>query len=175
MAFSFEQLTLDLRTAAAQEAPEPAVRNVLTAALTQAEEMLEATSLGDEAEVQLFEDEIVSIWICRFDPDVVMPPHEHRMRVLIAGYAGAEHSLLYERSAGGLTQVGSATARAGEVIALDEGAIHAVTALDGVPSYAVHVYFGPLMAIKRDLFDWESGQAVDFTMENFDAMKRPAN
>ncbi len=101
-----------------------------------------------------------------------MPPHEHCLKVLIGAYSGGEKSILYERTADGLKEIDTVIAYAGEVIALDKDAIHAVTTQDDQPSHAIHVYFGPLMKLERDLFDWDSGHAVNFTLENFDAMKR---
>ncbi len=34
---------------------------------------------------------------------------------------------------------------------------------------------GPLMKLKRALFDWETGEKVEFSMDNFYAMQKPAS
>ncbi|MGI9389839.1 MAG: hypothetical protein ACR2O1_07260 [Boseongicola sp.] len=173
MAFTFEGMVAEIRTAAKQSDPEGAIYNVLSDALKNMDEMVSATPVAGEDEVHLFEDDDLSIWHCRFQPHVVMPPHEHRLKVLIAGYSGSEKSVLYTRTENGLEEAETVIAHAGQVITLDENAIHTVIAEGDVPSLAVHVYLGPLMTLKRDLFNPDTGSAVDFTLENFSAMKRP--
>ena len=55
---------------------------------------------------------------------------------------------------------------------LSHVAVHAVTADGDGQSHAIHVYEGPLTQIQRSLFDWVTGEEVEFTMENFHAMAR---
>ena len=102
-----------------------------------------------------------------------MPAHEHKVPVLIACYSGAETSFVYDRAGDGLRQTGTVTARAGEIMDLPGDAIHMVTAEGDRPSQAVHVYFGPLTTLDRALFDPDTGAALPFTMENFEALKLP--
>lgn len=172
--FSVDAMVHAVRQAATQPDPENAIREVLYEMIREPAQIFAATSDETGDETLYFEDDTVSIWRCRFQPNIMMPPHEHCLKVLIGTYSGGEKSILYERSADGLKEVDTVVAHAGEVIALDKDAIHAVTTQDDQPSDAIHVYLGPLMKLERDLFDWESGKAVNFTLENFDAMKRPA-
>ena len=120
----------------------------------------------------LFEDDTCSIWSCRFSPDVVFAPHEHCMPVHIGVYRGAEVEVLYKREPGHLRHGGNKIVKAGDVVSLGADAIHAITADDDGQSHAIHVYMGPLTQIERSLFDWETGEAIGFTMENFHGMKR---
>ena len=53
--------------------------------------------------------------------------------------------------------------------------IHAVVGNGDQASLALHVYMGPVTTLKRDLYDWTTGEPVEFTMENFDKMKRPSS
>ncbi|WP_424988477.1 hypothetical protein [Microbulbifer sp. S227A] len=126
----------------------------------------------DDDEIMVHEDETVSIWTCRYAPDVVFAPHEHRMGVQIAVYRGAEVEVLYRREPGKLRHGGNHLVRAGDVARLGPQAIHAITADGDAPSIAIHVYEGPLTRIKRALFDWTSGEKIEFSMENFHAMAR---
>ncbi|NNK67016.1 MAG: hypothetical protein HKO95_09785 [Rhodobacteraceae bacterium] len=174
MAFSFEELSDDVRTAHARGG-EAAVKTLLAETIRNAEAMQAATPADGDDEIQLFEDDTLSIWRCRFQPDVILPPHEHKLKVMIATYGGTEKSWLYERKDGQLVETGTITAAEGEIIELDKDAIHAVTGDGGKPSLAIHVYFGPLMALSRDLFDWETGAAVEFSMENLHAMQKPSD
>lgn len=172
-AFSFEALTDRIRSIAADsDDPVTAVEKLLTDTVADPGPILDATPDAGEDETLYFEDDNLSIWRCRFQPHVLMPPHEHKLKVLIAGYSGGEKSILYRRAKSGLEEIGSVTVGSGDVVMLGEDVIHAVTADGDVPSHAIHVYFGPLMTLKRDLFDWDSGEIVNFTMENFEAMKR---
>ncbi|MEM9418257.1 MAG: hypothetical protein AAGA25_04260 [Planctomycetota bacterium] len=126
----------------------------------------------EQDEVHLFEDGTVSIWNCRFQPNVVIPPHEHKMPVWIGVISGAEQNIFYRRDDDGLHEIGTRTIQPGEVVAISEDAIHAVTAEGDEPSDALHVYLGPLTQVERDLFDGVSGEVVPFTEENFERLKR---
>jgi len=174
MAFTFDQFVTDVRAAAAQPDANAAVRALLSAVVVDPDAIFRVSPEGGEDEVMLFEDETVSIWHCRFQPHVMMPPHEHKLDVHIGGYAGSEKSLLFAREDGALAYRGSKVVGPGEVLSLGPQAIHAVIAEGEAPSLALHVYMGPLMQLTRGLFDWETGEEVDFTLENFEAMKRPA-
>lgn len=174
MAFLYERLVADLRHAVMAEDAMTAVRAILEAAIANPAAIRETDGEITEDETRLFEDQTISIWRCRFHPHEVMPPHEHKLPVLIACYSGGEKSILFQRANGRLEETGTITACAGEVIELDADVIHAVTSEGGQPSDAIHVYFGGLMSLKRDLFDWDTGQPVPFTMDKFEAMKRPA-
>lgn len=171
--FSFDDLVHDLK--ACLDAPDPpvAIRTRLQRLVRDPAPVLAASDTLQAPETLFHEDDDLSIWHCRFQPGVMLPPHEHLLPVLIACYSGEERSLLYRSEDAGLEQIGEISASAGQVITLDRDAIHAVTAAGENPSEAIHVYLGPLMQLKRDLYDWDSGQTVAFTMEAFEAMKRP--
>ncbi|SLN27303.1 hypothetical protein TRL7639_01024 [Falsiruegeria litorea R37] len=171
--FSFEALVAELKGYVNTPDPQAAIKAHLQQLVRNPAPLLAASDKLSEPETLFHEDDDLSIWHCRFQPDVMLPPHEHLLPVLIACYSGEELSLLYQSGEAGLDQVGEISAAAGEVIALDRDAIHAVTAHGDRPSEAIHVYLGPLMKLKRDLYDWDTGKAVDFTMEAFEAMKRP--
>jgi len=36
----------------------------------------------------------------------------------------------------------------------------------------LHIYEGPLTQVKRSLFDWVSGDKVEFSMDNFREMQK---
>ena len=134
MAFSFDTLVSDIRQAAKAPDAEAAIREVLTAAVADPAPLIAATPEDGEDEILYFEDETLSIWRCRFHPHEAIPAHEHKLKVLIAGYAGGETSALYRRGPGGLEHIETVTARAGDVITLDRDAIHTVTTEGGAPS-----------------------------------------
>jgi predicted metal-dependent enzyme (double-stranded beta helix superfamily) len=172
--YSDESFVESARSAASAPDPDTAVIDLLRRTLADPEAVAAAMPDQHEDEILLFEDDSVSVWSSRFQPGVMMPPHEHRMPVHIGGVTGTEVSVLYRREAGQLVQVEERTVRPGEVLSLPGDAIHAVTAAGDMPSHALHVYLGPLSRVERALFDWDTGARVDFSMENFHAMQRPA-
>jgi predicted metal-dependent enzyme (double-stranded beta helix superfamily) len=160
------------RAAAASDTPKTTIRDLLQSSLSESDAMADAIASLETDEVMFFEDETCSIWACRFDSDVVLAPHEHCMPVHIAVYRGTEVEVLYKREPDHLKHGGNKLISAGEVASLGTDAIHAITADGTGQSLAIHIYQGPLTAVKRSLFDWESGAEVDFTVENFYAMRR---
>ena len=132
----------------------------------------DAIAAQPEDEVLIFEDETCSIWTCRYNSEVVLPPHEHLMTVHIAVYRGSEVEVLYHRDTDRLRHAKNRVVSEGEVVSLGPDAVHAVTADGGEQSHAIHIYEGPLTQVKRSLFDWTSGGKIEFTTENFHAMLR---
>ncbi len=155
--------------------PTKALRKLLEETLADPGSVIGAISLGDEEEIMLYEDDSLSLWFCRFNPDVVMPPHEHKMTVHIGVLSGGEKNIMYRRENNELKHIKTKVVHSGEILTLGPDGIHAVTADGDKPSYALHIYEEPLMQVKRSLFDWDSGEKVEFTMENFYAMTRPSD
>lgn len=166
-----EDVFSQIRDAAASGDRILAIRAVLLESQSRKDDLAEAIADLDEDEIMVFEDETCSIWTCRYSSDVVFAPHEHCMSVHIAVYRGAEVEVLYKREPGKLRHRGNSLVKAGDVVRLGPEAIHAITAEDE-QSIAIHVYEGPLTQIKRSLFDWTTGEEVEFTIENFHAMAR---
>ena len=172
MQFSYETFVDAARAAAGRPDATRSVRYLLKQTLSNPAAVAAAIPAQDEDEVLLFEDDTVSIWSCRFQPYVVMPPHEHKMHAHIGVFSGGEKNILFQQEATGLRHIATKVVEPGEVFSIGADGIHAVTADGSKPSHALHVYLGPLMKVQRALFDWETGEKVDFTMENFDKMKR---
>jgi predicted metal-dependent enzyme (double-stranded beta helix superfamily) len=173
MSYSHDAFVEAARIAAASGNPTAAIRGLLAETLADPAAVAAALPPQDEDEIILFEDETVSVWSSRFQPHVIMPPHEHRMTAHIGVIFGVEKELLFRRENGRLIHVSDKAVRPREVLSLGPDAIHAVTAAGNAPSHALHVYTGALSAVERSLFDWETGDPVPFTMENFHAMQRP--
>jgi len=172
MSFTYDSFVAAAREAAASGDATKAIRALLQETVADPEALAASIPPQDEDEIMLFEDDTVSIWSCIFQPHVVMPPHEHKMPVHIGCFSGGEKSYLYRREGDVLTHVKTRTVGPGEVFSMGGDGIHAVTAEGDSPSHALHIYTGPLMQVTRSLFDWDSGAEVDFTMENFHAMKK---
>jgi len=171
--FDLDAFIAALRAAAAGERPGRAVRTLLQQAVGRPDALRAALSdLADGDETLLFEDDTVSIWHCRFHPEREVPPHEHRMPALIGVFAGTEANTFYRRGAAGLERVKTRRVAAGEVLAIGDAGIHSVSAAGTAPSHAVHVYLGPLSAVERSLFDWQTGAPRPLTDANFQTLTR---
>ena len=85
-------------------------------------------------------------------------------------YEGSEENRLYRAEEAGLTQVATKILAPGDVLSLGPNGIHAVQALGGKPSEAIHLYLGKLTTVKRFLFDWDTGKQMPFTDEGFDKL-----
>lgn len=174
MRFCLDQFVADARKAAA--APDAlAATDRLMAKLFADPDAIKAgvpDMIADE--VNLFEDDTVSIWHERFLPSEELPPHDHQLPAIIGVYHGAERNRLFRKGHGCLVPGGELILRAGQTHILGVDDVHTVQALNGAPSLGLHIYLGPLTKVERSLFDWESGAAVSMCDEAFLAMKRAA-
>jgi len=158
--------------AAALDQPSSAIKDVLERSMAERSTLATEIAAQPEDEMLLHEDTNCSIWTCRYDSAVVLPPHEHLMTVHIAVYSGCEVEVIYRREKDALAWEKNTLICEGQVMKLEPDVVHAVTAEGDGLSHALHIYEGPLTKIKRSLFDWVSGDKVDFTMDNFYAMQR---
>ena len=167
-----DELVGQVRFAAASEERSSAIRKLMQDSQSRKDELADAIAAMNEDEVMLFEDDNCSIWTCRYNSGIVLAPHEHRMGVHVAVYRGVEVEVFYKREPEKLQHTGNSLVRTGDVVHLSHDAVHAVTADEDGQSHAIHVYEGPLTQIQRSLFDWVTGEEVEFTMENFHSMAR---
>jgi len=174
MTFSKESFIAAAKAAAASDNPTQAMRDLLTETVRDPAPIKAAFADVAEDEENFYEDETLSLWMSRFHPHRVLPPHDHAMSVHIAVYDGVERNLLYRRpkEGGRLEEPIVRETAAGELLSLGPDGIHAPTAAGDAPSEALHVYMGKLSSVDRSLFDWDSGRAVPFTMERFESLVR---
>jgi len=160
------------RTAVAGPEPVPAVRSVVADFVAEPDALAAAfpapaMSLAVSGESKtLFEDNSVSIMLVHAPPQVQQPPHDHRMSVVIGGYAGLELHRLYRRDPDADAPIelsGEHSVGPGDVFALGAQGIHAIDAAAGSWSSAVHVYLGRLSTVERSLFhpDTFAEEALD--------------
>lgn len=163
-----EILINDLKAAAGGQNPEAAVQSILAAFVREPEAAKAALPDYDEDDVILYEDETVSIWFCRFQPGMTVPPHDHRMSATIGVFQGVEQNDLYNREGGNAPVFQNSTPiPAGAVVQIPADAVHGVTCTSTIPSEAIHVYLGALTTVKRSLFDPKDGAEMPFTVENY--------
>lgn len=108
---------------------------------------------------EVFEDASLSIMLVHAPPGVQQPPHDHRMSVVIGGYAGVEAHRLFRRTPDAAQPIepsGESNVGPTDVLTLGARAVHAIDAVGPEWSSAVHVYLGELSAIDRSLFHPET-------------------
>jgi predicted metal-dependent enzyme (double-stranded beta helix superfamily) len=152
--------------------PAQEVRKLMDAAFADPQAVKAATPEFAEDDVILFEDDKVSIWHCRFQPGLHVPPHDHQTPAIIGLYEGTERNSFYEVDGDRLVLKGSKESKPGDVLAIGSEGIHSVEAVGDVPCIGIHVYLSCLTTIERSLFDWESGAAMPFTDDNYGKMKK---
>ncbi len=169
--FDLEDFVGALRRAAAGEAPTKAVLDLMREAFADPARLSAGLPEFEADDTVLFEDETISVWHVRFQPRVLVPPHDHRTNAFIGVYVGAEENRLYRRGGGRLEQVKTRRVGPGEVFTIGPAGIHAVQAEGGETCSGIHVYLGPLTKIERSLFDWETGEAFPYNDEAYERLK----
>ena len=169
-----DHLISDLKTAARGPEPEVSVKSILGDFVADPAAARAAMPDYAEDDVIIFEDDSVSIWFCRFQPGMSVPPHDHRMSATIAVFQGVEQNDLYTREGDAMPELSSQTPiSAGQVVQIPADGIHGVTCTSDVPSEAIHVYLGALTEVDRTLFDTSAGEPLAYTDENYHRLMTP--
>ena len=108
--------------------------------------------------------------------------HDHTVCACIGQLVGEEVSTLYEQTDTGLVEVGTVTARPGEVVQLPKDVIHRIANPGDETACALHLYAGDFGAIsdRRSLWDAETHERVAFSFpklveQSVKTMKRSNN
>ena len=168
-----DQLIDDLKSASRGNTPVQDVRKLMMAFVADPSMARDHVPDYDDDDVILFEDDHVSIWFCRFQPGVVVPPHDHQMSATIAVYEGIERNDFYRNNAGQLSASHQIELAAGDIVQIAPDEVHGVGCSSAMPSCAIHVYLGKLTEVDRSLFDISDGTAMAFTDENYEKLTRP--
>lgn len=173
MSFSLDQFVADARKAAAAANALEMTDRLMARTFADPDAIKAGVPEMAEDEVNLFEDNTVSIWHERFLPTEELPPHDHQLPAVIGVYHGTERNRLFRRGDGCLVPGGELILRAGQTHVFGPDDVHAVQALDGTASLGLHIYLGPLTKVERSLFEWETGADLPMSDAAFLAMKRP--
>ena len=110
--------------------------------------------------------------------------HNHTVFACIGQLAGSEVSTIYNKTSDGkgLTQAGTLTANAGEVISLPEDVIHHIENPNNETAHSLHIYGGDFNAVmdERSLWDFDNHEEKSFNFqelikESIKGMKRNQN
>lgn len=166
------KLVDDLKTASRGGNPVGDVRSLMKNFVADPKAARQHVPNYDDDDVILFEDDNVSIWFCRFQPGVVVPPHDHQMSATIAVYDGIERNDFFVKDDDRLSASHQVELNAGDVIQIAPDEIHGVGCNSVRPSCAIHVYLGKLTTVDRSLFDIVDGKAMAFTDENYNKLTK---
>lgn len=168
-----DAMIADLRAAGRSATPDASIDAVLRDFVAAPDAAASIVPDFAEDDVILFEDDSLSVWFCRFQPGATVPPHDHRMAVTIAVYAGTETNDFFTRDDDGqLVRTDTRPVSAGQVLHIPDDGIHSVSCTSAAPSTAIHVYQGALSQIDRTLFDPATSEAMAFTDENYARLTR---
>ena len=144
------------------------------------------TLLGEEpdkaiAEIPDFEGEDyvlhrsddLSVFIVRQAANTAGPPHDHGMTAVISMLQGVEIHRRYRRDGDRIALEREQTAAPGGVLVLAPRDVHAIANPDDAPSLGVHVYFGDIVGIERTLWDTGTGEAMAFTLPDYERRVTP--
>jgi predicted metal-dependent enzyme (double-stranded beta helix superfamily) len=104
-----------------------------------------------------------------------LQPHDHRMWAAIGIYAGREDNSFYRRQPGGLTGSGGKQLETGDVVALGDDTIHAVSNPNRSHTGAIHIYGGDFVATRRSQWDPETLEEQPYDLEGILAQFAAAN
>lgn len=171
MSFDLDLLVEQLKTASRGNAPKKDIKAIMDRIFSDPEEIRTHIPEHEEDEINLYEDEAISIWVCRFMPGTPIPPHDHQMPAMIGLYAGVERNRFFKLEGDDkITETGHTDIKSGDVLNIAPTAIHAVECIGDEPSCGIHVYFGPLQTIDRSLFDQRAGTRLKFTESAFNRL-----
>lgn len=167
-AFDIDEFIICMRKAAKSVSPAKAVRAEMDRYFENPEAIRLAMPAFDTDEAVLFEDETLSIFYCRFRPNYTIPPHDHQTSAVIGVFEGQEQNNFFSTAGDAfITKGKSVDMQAGDVVSIGPHAIHTVECTGSTPSYAIHVYLGPLSRIERNLYDVEAEKVIPFTDADF--------
>ena len=128
--------------------------------------------LGGEAVLHQAED--LTVMVLDTLPGVIQPPHDHEMNAFIGVFEGCEEQRFWTRTGDGVEATTGRVLEAGEMVALGERAIHAISSPPGQAARAVHVYLGDIYGVERSVFDPETMAEHPMTSARYDEFCRPA-
>ena len=167
-AFDLADVVSRLKNTVSETSPGTKVKEILQDEMRDPDRVLKGMPDFEKDEEILFEDDTISIWFCRFQPGMTVPPHDHQMISTIAVYSGAECNEFFENDPNGtIRKSNEVILSAGNVLQIGPSAIHAVSCASAEPCCGIHVYLGRLTEVDRSLFDIPNAERLKFTEVNY--------
>ena len=154
--------SVECQSAASTTDPVAAVGQVVAEAI--AEPAAIDATLGAEFKGEsdtLFSSADLTVQRIQWPPGIDSSAHEHRMWAVVGVYTGLEHNRLYRRSPTGIEECGHRALDEGEILMLDEDAIHSVENPLRKRTAGLHVYGGDILSAERSAWG-PDGREVSF-------------
>ena len=149
--FSSESFVAECRAALDDEDPVHTVQQAVLAALSEGPDSIDAAlgSVYKPGPQTLFASPELTVQRLLWPPGYTGLAHEHRMWAVVGVYRGVEKNHFFGRSQDRLEAVGDRSIAEGEVLALDDAAIHSVENTRRGWTAGLHVYGGDIVGAKR--------------------------
>ena len=154
------------RQAATDADPSGAVREVVAQAIENGPSI--EAALGENVPGSfdtLFASPELTIQRIAWPAGIRSNPHDHRMWAVVGVYAGVELNRLFQRSPRGLDERSVMGLEAGQVLVLDDEAIHSVANPLRARTAGLHVYGGDILGVERSAWD-PQGHEVAFDTDS---------
>jgi predicted metal-dependent enzyme (double-stranded beta helix superfamily) len=148
-----DDLVADCLTAAREDTPQLAVRDVLGRAIERASDADDALPATRAEFTPLHLSDELTVAKVVWAPGMWLQPHDHRIWAAIAIYGGQEDNTFYRRADGRIVESGGRSYEAGEIALLGDDVVHAVANPRRTLTAAIHVYGGNLL--QQDRTDWD--------------------
>jgi hypothetical protein len=160
--FDVEAFVAQCQHAASQPDPSTAVRAVVAAAITDGPSIDAALGgNGYGLRETWFVSPALTVQRIGWPPGIRTGPHEHRMWAVVGVYVGTELNRLFHRTSDGLIEHSVCHVGQGEVLVLDDTAIHSVANPCRGRTVGLHVYGGDIVTTGRSEWD-PNGNEVPF-------------
>ena len=157
--FDLDRFMADCRAALASDAPELAVKEIVTRAVSRPSEVEAALGTPREGGVRkLHHSPELTILSLVWAPGMAIYPHDHRMWAVIGLYGGREDNTFYRRSDRGLVSAGGRRLDGGDTVVLGPSVTHAVANPLRAFTGAIHVYGGDFFGTPRSEWPTEDGE-----------------
>jgi len=164
--FSTEQLIADCRNALSNPAPDQAIKEIVSRAVSKPSEVVRGLGEPRKAElVPLYRSDTLTILNVIWAPGMSIYPHDHRMWAVIGLYGGREDNTFYRREPKGIVAASAKQLETSDTVLLGAPTVHSVTNPLGRFTGAIHIYGGDFFAVSRSEFDPQTYEERPYDVE----------
>ncbi len=166
--FDLETFLADCQDAGAETEPRHAIRELLTRTVTQSDAVADALRPKEAGITLLHHAPDLTVLHVVWAPHMELFPHDHRMWAVIGVYSGQEDNAFFRRSGPERREIvesGGKELAAGQVVALGDDTIHAVTNPTDRLTGAIHVYGGDFVNEPRSQWDPATREERSYDMQ----------
>jgi len=158
MTLDLDRFLSDCKAAATESAPEQAIRELVTRAVSDPVAARQALGVPERGQVQrLHVSPKLTVINVIWAPGMILMPHNHHMWAVIGVYEGREDNIFWRRREGDpkgcIEAAGAASLGPQDTRSLGRDVIHSVTNPTSQFTGAIHIYGGDFFATERSEWD----------------------